>query len=71
MVRSAMKPDQALGLIDQVISRIQGTREDHDRMKQAISVLAQAIQPKDNGETKQTGKPRKGGGDVSDATRPS
>lgn len=38
-----MTPKQALQLVDRVLADVAGTRLDHQRLQQAVSVLADAI----------------------------
>ncbi len=38
-----MKPQEALEIIDNVLSNISATRGDHDKLVEAIDVLRQAI----------------------------
>jgi|NOAtaT_7_FD_contig_31_2859332_length_510_multi_4_in_0_out_0_2 hypothetical protein len=45
-----MNPEQALQILDQVCQNVPGTRKDHEAIAQAISVLAEAIKPKKEGE---------------------
>jgi hypothetical protein len=42
-----MTPEQALQILDQVCQNVSGTRKDHETIAQAITVLADAIKPKD------------------------
>jgi hypothetical protein len=36
-----MTPTHALQIVDRVLANCQGTRQDHDTMKQAVAVLAE------------------------------
>lgn len=49
-----MSPNEALTLIDSVLQKIQGTRADHEKIQQAVQVLAQALIPE---EKPNNGKP--------------
>lgn len=41
-----MNVEQALALLDQAVSRISGTRQDHDLLREAMRVVAEAALPK-------------------------
>ena len=45
-----MTPEQALQLIDRVLADVAGTRLDHQRLQQAVVVLAKAITPAETPE---------------------
>lgn len=38
-----LTPEQALQLVDRVLADVAGTRLDHQRLQQAVAVLAEAI----------------------------
>lgn len=38
-----MTPLQALQLVDQVLQNVSGTRNDHEKIKEAVRVLAEAV----------------------------
>lgn len=40
-----MTPQEALQLVDGVLARVSGTREDHAKIVEAVGVLAAAIAP--------------------------
>lgn len=40
-----MTPEQALNLIDGVLANVSGTRADHVKLQEAISVLQRVIAP--------------------------
>lgn len=42
-----MTPEQALNLLDRVCSKIPASREDHVNIQQAVTILAEAIKPKE------------------------
>lgn len=41
-----MTPQQALDLIDQNLAQLNGTREAHVTLQQAVAILQEAIKPK-------------------------
>lgn len=47
-----MKPQDALQLIDQATSMLQLNRADHDKIREALMVLAAAISPKEPSDDK-------------------
>ena len=56
-MQNQMTPEQALEIIDRVLSRVQDTREGHEVMKMALAIINEAIKPKVKitGETKEDG----------------
>jgi hypothetical protein len=47
-----MKKEQALQLIDQLISQFRGTRQEHELLAQAMSVLRELEEPKEKKRNK-------------------
>ncbi len=48
-----MTPEQALQLLDNMVSSMTLSRADHSRAQQAVAILSQAIKPKTDGNTQE------------------